>query len=152
MATDNVAIVRRLIDEVWNKGTLAVEDEIVAQNLRGHDSMNGEMNGRDSHKNFVKTMRTAFPDLQCTIDQIGMANGHVYVRWMARGTNKGALLGMPASNKAVTIRGNSIIRLDAGKIMEIYDAWDTYGFLAQVGITAPLDKMPKQQQAAAARS
>ncbi|NUP09622.1 MAG: ester cyclase [Polyangiaceae bacterium] len=149
MGTDNVAIVRRHIEEVWNKGNFAVEDELIAPNLRYHDSMSGEATGKDAHKNFVRTMRTACPDVTCTINQIGMANGSVFVRFTARGTNKGSLFGMPATGKAFTIRGNSIIKLENGKITEIDDAWDTYGFLSQLGLVPTLDKLPRQAGATA---
>jgi len=38
MSEQNKAIVRRLIEEVWNKGNLSLVDELFAPNYEHHDS------------------------------------------------------------------------------------------------------------------
>jgi len=37
MSENNKAIVRRLIEEVWNKGNLSLVDELFAPNYEHHD-------------------------------------------------------------------------------------------------------------------
>lgn len=149
LATDNVALVRKLIEESWNKGNFNVIDEIVSPSCTGSDPMLGDLKGRDSIKDHVRTMRTAFPDLQRSIDSIGFADGHVYVRWIARGTHRGNLFNMAGSGNRATLKGISIVKLDGGKISEVHDAWDTYGLLVQLGITPTIDKLSRQAPARA---
>ncbi len=149
MGSDNISLARKLIDEVWNKGNFSLADEIVAQSCTSMDPMHGEMRGRDAFKDHVRTMRTAFPDLHCAIEEIGMANGHVYMRWMARGTNRGPFFGMSASNARAAVRGISILRVDGGKITDMHAAWDTYSLLSQLGLAPTFDKLSRQTGAAA---
>jgi len=48
MATDNMGLVRRFVEEVWNKGDLSVIDELVSDKYVGTEPMIGKpMKDRD---------------------------------------------------------------------------------------------------------
>ena len=73
--TRNKATVRRLFEEVWNQGELAVAAEILAQ--------------PQGVQGYVRAFRAAFPDVQHTIVQmIGEADA-VVVCWTATATHSG---------------------------------------------------------------
>ena len=55
-------------------------------------------------------------------------------RWIARGTNTGAFMGMPPTGKQVTIAGMLIVRVAGGKMVESWVNFDALGMLQQLGV------------------
>jgi steroid delta-isomerase-like uncharacterized protein len=134
MSEQNKTISRRSVEEAFNKGNLDVLDELVSPSFVNHDPASPEdIRGVDGFKEFVNTYRSAFPDLRVTIEDQVAEGDKVATRWSARGTQKGELLGMPASNKQATVTGISIDKIEGGKIVESWNNWDTLGMLQQLG-------------------
>ena len=137
MSAENKAAVRRLIKEVWNKGKLDAADELVAANYTAHDPTTPmPAPGREGMKMLATMYRTAFPDLQLTIDDIAAEGNKVTIRWTARGTHKAELMGIAATGKKVSVTGISIIRIANGKIAEEWLNWDALGMMQQLGAVA----------------
>jgi ketosteroid isomerase-like protein len=68
---DNKALYRRGFEEVWNKGNLAVVDEHNAANVVTHTPPGPPLQGTEAFKQFIQMYRSAFLDVQFTIeDQI----------------------------------------------------------------------------------
>jgi len=69
---ENKALARRLIEEAWNQGNLAVVDELLAPDHVPHHSLIGQQPPScELYKQFILRTRAAFPDLHATIeDQI----------------------------------------------------------------------------------
>jgi steroid delta-isomerase-like uncharacterized protein len=67
----------------------------------------------------------AFPDAHITIDDIFGQGDQVVVRVVVRGTQEGAILGIPASGRFVQWDGVDVYRLSHGKISDIWagDDW-----------------------------
>jgi steroid delta-isomerase-like uncharacterized protein len=146
MSAENKALVRRWIKEIWNKGNLAVADEIVATNYVNNDSAAPmPESGREGFKKHVTTYRTAFPDLKLSIDDIVSDGNKVTVRWTARGTHKGTLLGIQPTGKGIATTGISVVRLVGGKVAEQWVTWDTLGMMQQFGAIPPLGPKVKSQ-------
>lgn len=135
----NKAIVRRGYEEAWNKGNLAVIDEILASDSVGYDPVNPEpIRGPEGLKQTISMYRDAFPDLSFTIvDQVAEGD-KVATRWTSRGTHKGDLFGTAATGKQTTVRGMEISRLAGGKVVETHVSWDTLGLLQQLGTVPQL--------------
>ncbi len=145
---DNTATLRKFVDEVWNKGNVALCDQYLTKDTVGHDPLGGDMSGIDSFKNHVQALRTGFPDLTVTIDDIGASGDEVFLRWTVRGTHTGSLAGIPATNKQATVVGMTLNRFAEGKLAEQWYEWDTLGWLAQLGLLPRLDKLIAERQAA----
>jgi len=137
MSTEqNKTIVRRYWEEVWNQGNLAVVDELIASDFDGHP-LPGEPDfgrGPAGQKQLVEMYRTAFPDLRMTIEDMTAEGDRVVVRWTARGTNTGEMMGMPATGKYATVTGTFFNRLAADKIAEGWGNFDALGMLQQLGV------------------
>jgi len=134
MSEQNKTIARRQVEEAFNEGKLGVIDELIAPSFVNHDPATPEpIRGPEDFKEFVKTYRSAFPDLRVTIEDQIAEGDKVVSRWSARGTQKGELLGMPASGKQATVTGISIDKIEGGKIVESWNNWDTLGMLQQLG-------------------
>ncbi len=147
MSENNKAIVRRLFAELWNNGNLSVAGELFAPNYEDHDPSTPDFGrGPDSEKKRVSLYRTAFPDLHLTIQDLIAEGESVMVRWSCRGTHKGDLNGIAATNKQFTITGISVVRVSNGKITEAFVNWDALGLMQQLGVVA----QPVQTKAVAA--
>ncbi len=141
MSEPNKAIVRRLIEELWNKGNLSLADQLFSPNYAHHDPSTPDFGrGPESEKKRATLYRTAFPDLQLTIEDIIAEGETVMARWSCRGTHKGDLSGIAATGKQVNISGVSIARLANGKLAEGWVNWDALGFMQQLGVVPELAK------------
>jgi steroid delta-isomerase-like uncharacterized protein len=139
MSTEqNKANDRRFVEEVWSQGNMAAVDEVLADNYILHDP-SSTIHGAEGFKQFVSMFRTAFPDLQMTIeDQI--TDGEKLVRrFKVRGTHKGALQGIPPTGKQVTVTGILISHYGNGKLEEDWSNFDALGMLQQLGVIPSME-------------
>jgi predicted ester cyclase len=67
---ENKANIRRMSEEVFNKGNLAIVDELVSTNSVSHMGGGEEFKGPEGFKQMVTMIRTAFPDLHFTTDDM----------------------------------------------------------------------------------
>ena len=141
MSEHNKAIVRRLVEELWNKGNLSVADELFAPNYEHHDASTLDFGrGPESEKRRATLYRTAFPDIRLTIEDIIAEGQTVMARWSCRGTHKGDLSGIAPTGKQFTISGVSIARIAGGKMAEGWINWDALGLMQQLGVVPELAK------------
>jgi steroid delta-isomerase-like uncharacterized protein len=141
MSEGNKNVVRRLFEELWNKGNLPVADELFSPNYAHHDPSTPDVGrGPESEKKRATLYRTAFPDLRLTIEDIIAEGETVTARWSCRGTHKGDLSGIAPTGKQFTISGVTIARLSNGKMAEGYVNWDALGLMQQLGVVPQLAK------------
>jgi steroid delta-isomerase-like uncharacterized protein len=142
-AEENKAIARREMEELFNHtGNLDVADEIYAPDYVGHEPTQPEdIHGVEGARQFAATMRSAFPDLSCTIEDQVAEGDKVVTRWTGRGTHQGEAeeLG-PPTGKRMEITGISIERISEGKVAESWDNYDAMGMMQQLGM------VPEAQQ------
>src|SRR5512141_648760 len=115
MSTEtNKSIVRRIFEEAFSEGNLAVLDEIVApdQVNGGPGALPGMPSGPEGTKMLIMTYRNAFPDLHFTIDEQVAEGDMVVTRWTGRGTHNGELAGIPATGKQATVVGIGVDRVE----------------------------------------
>ena len=135
MSEENKALARRFMDEVYNKGNVDFIDEIVASTYVVYDPNNpgGISGGVEGAKQFVEMYRSAFPDLQITVEDLIAEGEKVVTRWTARGTHRGQLTGIPPSGNRVEVTGISIDRIEGGNFVESWSNLDTLGMMQQIG-------------------
>ncbi len=90
---------------------------------------------------------SGFPDLHWTIEDIIVEKDKVVACWTLSGTHKGEYMGIPATNKKVSVDGMTIHHLSNGKIMDSYSIWDALGLMEQLGAVST----PGGPKSAAAR-
>lgn len=118
MAHDPVAVVRRWFDTLWNERNAAVIDELLTADSVCHAD-DGVMRGPDDFRTRqYEPILAAFPDIRVTVDGLMRDGDEVVVRWTATGRHTGEAMGMRATNRAVTFRGMSWIRVKDGKLGE----------------------------------
>jgi steroid delta-isomerase-like uncharacterized protein len=135
MSEGNKNLARRFMEEVYNKGNVDLIDKVVAPDYVDHDpnSPEGMGGGADGAKQFVEMYRSAFPDLQMTVEDLIAEGDKVVVRWTARGTHQGELMGIPPSGNRVEVTGISVDRIEGGKFVEGWANYDALGMMQQIG-------------------
>jgi steroid delta-isomerase-like uncharacterized protein len=136
MSEQNRLLVRRGIEEVYNRGNLAVVDELVAHDFVIH-LPSEEIRGPEGAKRYVAALRAAFPDLQITIEDQLADGDKVATRWTARGTHTGAFQGIPPTGKRGSMTGIDIDRIADGRVVECWMNSDDLGLLQQLGVVPP---------------
>lgn len=143
---ENVNLMRRWFEEVWNQGKIQTVRDLLAPDAIGIGQLEDGSNvrGPASFVPFVERIRGAFPDIKVVIEDAFGSGEKVVVRWSANMTHRGNQLGMPATGKAVRLTGITIARIVGKQIIEGWDNWDQLAMLEQIGAyqrtQAPLQK------------
>lgn len=135
-AKDLKALERRFFAE-WNKGKatgMAVIDETTATNCVFHRATGEDIRGLKDFKQYMSGLFSAFPDNKMTLDDMIVEEDKAAIRFTFTGTHKGEYMGIPPTNKKVTGSIIEIHRTAGGKLVEIWQRFDTLGFMQQVGV------------------
>jgi steroid delta-isomerase-like uncharacterized protein len=132
MSEQNKTLVRRVIDEHWNKKNAAMAAELFADNCSIH-TPDGALKGHAGARNLLNAYATAFPDFHITIDELVAEGEKVAFRYTFKGTQKGKLGEIAASGKTVNTSGIGIYRIVGGKVAEGRLEWDRASLQEQIG-------------------
>jgi len=132
MSEQDKALVRRLFDEVVNKGNLDVIQELVASEHLAHHG-DEEHQGIEGFRRGVADMRSWFPDLHCAIEELIAEDDRVAAHVTFSGTHTGELGGIAPTGKQVRFTETVIIRIAGGKWAEDWSDADALGMLTQLG-------------------
>jgi predicted ester cyclase len=139
--TDVAAASRRLLEETFNEGNLALADELIAQEAENHDpatpiELRG-LRGPEQFKRTVAMYREAFPDVRMIVDDVISSGDKVVLRWHSEGTHRGELSGLAPTGARASVTGISIDRWQEGKVVEAWVEWDNLGLARQLGAAPP---------------
>lgn len=136
MSEANKELSRRFT-ELFSTGDESLADEILSPEVVFHGTAgDGELRGVDALKGFVSGYRRAFPDAQSTVEDQAAEGDKVVTRWRARGTHRGELGPIAATDRPFDIDGVTIERIEEGRIAEVWVARDELGLLRQLGVLA----------------
>ena len=132
-AVENKEIVRRVIDEIVNKGELSLVDEVLAGDYVYHFPTH-DIKGPEGFKEFVTSMRRAFPDLHVTIEDLIAEGDKVAARVIMRGTFEGELNGIAPTGRKLAFPEAVFVRFENGKEVEATAYGNMNSFNEQLGI------------------
>jgi steroid delta-isomerase-like uncharacterized protein len=129
----NKALVRRFVTEVWNEGNLTLADELV------HQAYDIPEVGRGSEavKRVVTVFRTAFPDMNWSIENLVAEGEWVAVRLMLHGTHRGEFRGIAPTGRRVTMQEMVFWRIVDGRLHTIWVQADALGLREQLRAIPP---------------
>lgn len=130
---ENKAIVRRYLDEAWNKGNVDSMDELMTTDYRRYVGVTGTYLDRERQKQRIAGIRAAFEPVQLILDDILAEGDKVTIFIRIKGTHNGTFMGVSPTGKDVTIGAIDILRLVDGRVAEHWGVMDTYGLLQQLG-------------------
>ncbi len=119
MSTVNKELARRFT-ELFSTGDEALADEIFSPDVVVHGTAgDGELHGLDAVNRFVTSYRQAFPDAHSVVEDQIAEDGKVVTRWRARGTHRGQLGPIAATDRRFEMDGVTIERIAGGRIAEV---------------------------------
>ncbi len=123
-ASEDKALVRRWLEEVFTGGTFSHLGQIFTRNYVLHDpSFPEEVHGFGGVGRYVGAYRAAFPDLHISVEDQVEEAGTVATRWTARGMHRNRFLGMAPTGGKVAVTGIGFDCMIGGRIDE---AWVGY--------------------------
>jgi steroid delta-isomerase-like uncharacterized protein len=129
------SIVRRFVENAFNGRDLTLLDEIVAEGFTNHDPpFPGLPSGSEGLKQSFAGFWSAFPDIEATTEQLIADEDKVALLVSLRGTHRGELMGIPPTEREVSIRVIEIFRLDGGQIAERWGVVDRTALMKQLGV------------------
>lgn len=130
---DHKTLATRFVEEAFNRGNLAIIDEVFAPTYINHSTPPGLPPGPAGTKHFVAMWRTAFPDVCMTVEDLVTEGEKVVIRWTATGTHAGPLMGVSPTGRRAAVSGIDIVRIADHKIVEGWGSFDQLGLLRQLG-------------------
>ena len=134
LTEQNKAVVRQVVEEIFNRGNISRADEFLAPDfVEREDLPPGIPRDREGVKQLTIMLRSAFPDFKATIDDIVAEGDKVVIRQTWSGTQKGEWMGIPPTGKTVSFGVIDIIRIAGGKFVEHWGQMDSMGMMQQLG-------------------
>ena len=123
----NKSIVRRIWEEAWQEGKLAVMDELVDANhvLHAYPEDLAYGSGAEGLKRLIAVNRANLPDAHLTINDLIAERDKVVTRYIVH-----------TASSAMTT-GIWIDRIQAKQVVESWVDWDRLGFFRQLGLIPP---------------
>jgi steroid delta-isomerase-like uncharacterized protein len=131
---ENKKVLAAFVEDVINQGRLERANDLVAIDFVELDPLPGQQQGREGLKDVIGGMRAAFPDIHWVLDEVIAEGDKVVSRFTWTGTHRATFMGIPSTDKKVTVKGMVIDRLTNGKMAESRILMDTLGLLQQLGV------------------
>jgi steroid delta-isomerase-like uncharacterized protein len=129
----NKALVKRWLEELWNQGNFVVAEELLSPDFQRH-SEGYPASGPHAYAAIVKSCHDGFPDTRIVqVDELIADGDRVFVRWRWTGTHQAEFRGVAATGKAIDVLGEDVIRIQDGRITDIWPLFDPLRLMLQIG-------------------
>jgi steroid delta-isomerase-like uncharacterized protein len=132
----NKAIFRRTFEELFNQGNLAIADDLIAPDYLNHEAPPRKNRGPESMRQLVMWLRTAFPGLHYTIEDVVAEGDTVAGRVTMSGTHHGSYMGIPPTSRSFQMAEMHFVRFRDGKGIEHRAVRDDLDMMRQLGLIA----------------
>lgn len=129
----NEAVARRFYEQVVNPRAWERLPDVASQWVVQHDAPAGEQSGVKRLAATYERLAAAFPDFQIQPREFIADGNKVAVRYRFTGTHKGELFGAPASGRSIAVWGVDYLRVEDGKIREVWGSPLTATLLSAAG-------------------
>jgi steroid delta-isomerase-like uncharacterized protein len=130
VSEQNKAIVRRFFESVNNRDLDALA-QVVSRDIEFHGM---EVHGLQELQAKFAEIVGGMPDIVMTIHDLIAEGDRVAVRVTGKGTHTGEFEGMPPTDRSFEAAEMDILRIEEGKIAEVWQLYDQLGFLTQLGL------------------
>jgi steroid delta-isomerase-like uncharacterized protein len=129
---DNLAVQQKFGSAV-NSGQLELLRDVIASDVVDHDPAPDQGAGPEGYIRMFAALRTSFPDLEISGDQLVIDDDKIAIAYTMTGTQKGEFLGVAPTGRKIRARGVQIARFKDGKMVERWGSSDQLGILQQIG-------------------
>jgi predicted ester cyclase len=150
---ENKALVRRFIEEVYNRRNLDVADKLLAPHFIGHDVFPGQENSIEGYKRGVAEQHASSSDVHFSIEELIAEGDKVVSRVIGSGSvDQRELEGVAPTGVRITIENITINRVVEGKIVEERTVNDPSPFWKQRMEQERIERERIEQELRVARS
>ena len=133
--SDNTALVRRMVEEVWNRGDLDAADVLFSAGYTNHGGLIIDVvHGPEAIKMSVGMYKSAFPDFWITIDDLRADGPRVFLRWTARRNVPSVRRNGAPDTVSQFMPGSSVCSISEGKIVESWTSWNQASVVRSLGL------------------
>jgi steroid delta-isomerase-like uncharacterized protein len=137
MTAENRVVMRRFVEFI-NTGSEKLAKELISPHAVFHVPGRSEpMRGPDGYLAIIEMMRSGFPDIQWTLEEMIAEDDKVAARFTMRGTHQGSFFGVPPTGKTIAVQAMNFYRLAGGQLIEERGQPDLLGLLMQIGAVPP---------------
>ena len=86
------------------------------------------------HGAFGQAFYTGFPDIYHTIDEARATDDGIAVRFTLRGTHSGSFMGIPPTNRPITVSAMVLLSIANGQVTHLRAIFDQLGLMQQLGV------------------
>ncbi len=133
----NKATIRRVVEEVFNKGNMAVIPELIAPGYVYRSPMGMEFKGPDGFAQFVVMTRSAFPDVHMSVVDLFGEGEKLAGLFSISGTFAGSMGDVKPTGNKIEQKFAIFYRFENGKESEAVEIEDMLTFYQQLGIKPP---------------
>jgi len=134
MTTESNKQVMSRFLEFINTASTALAQELISPDAVFHVPGRADpVKGPEGYLEIIAMMRSGFPDIQWTLEEVIAEGDKIAARFTMRGTHKGPFFGVPATGKVIQVQAMNIYRLSDGKFVEERGQPDLLGLLQQIG-------------------
>ncbi len=131
-------VVKRLANEVFMDGDFSSWDDLVDDGFVDHDPMPGMGDDKKAQREVAEMVVSAFSNRKMGMHDLAeTSDGRVVENWRMDGTHTGEAMGIPPSNKDISVRGMEIWRVADGKVVEHWGVVDISDVLEKAGLIPP---------------
>jgi steroid delta-isomerase-like uncharacterized protein len=134
MSEAHKALAMRMYNEVISQGDLAALDDMIHDDFVEHEEMPGLPTDKSAPAAFVTMFRSAFPDLQASVEDILQDGDKLVVRARMSGTHKGEFMGMPPTDNKFDIQAIDIVEFRDDKVIAHWGVIDAAAMMGQLGV------------------
>jgi predicted ester cyclase len=120
--------------EFINTGDQSIGAEVISPNAVFHVPFGGPpLQGLEGYLQILGMMRSAFPDIQWTLQETIAEGDKIVARFETRATHNGPFLGVAPTGKPICMTALNIYRFVDGKVVEELGQPDIFGLMVQIG-------------------
>lgn len=130
----NKALLRRFVEEIVNQGNITVAPELIAEDFVKLDPFPGQAPGRAGLIESIERLRTAFPDLIWSLDEMVAEEEKVASSHTWSGTHLGEFLGIAPTGKRVRMTCMIFDTYENGKLKTSRLVMNVLSLFQQLGV------------------
>jgi predicted ester cyclase len=129
---DNKEVVTEYIDGLWNQLRYDLIDQVLSPTVVAHASDGTNERGSQRFHQVIPAVRSAFPDLHLTIEEMLAEGDRVAVRLRINGTHEGDFADLAPTHRRIDVQEWFFFRLADSRIVEYWYLRDQEGLLRQL--------------------
>jgi len=137
-AESNKVVMQRFLEFI-NTASETLAQQLISPDAVFHVPGRPEpMQGPTGYLEIIGMMRSGFPDIEWTLEEMIAEGDKVAARFTMRGTHRGTFFGVPPTGKTIAVQAMNFYRLSNGQFVEERGQPDLLGLLQQIGAVPAL--------------